>query len=593
MKKKISFSIQKPLTEEDKIESRLSNSSAIDMNKIAQEMLEKIKGYAEKENLSYEQTLTKLKKTYSASLLEKSIDQIEKFQNFYSKPVRLFKFNNSYSLMVSPYQMALNVNLLTFFLGFCFYWNTFMLENSSPKELLFIENLPTDKKDYKSFKRDFYTKNFFKAENDYHPYETVWRCAVGLAEVSNFFSQFIIFLMPKNEDVAIYKNMISFVQSCLFGIIVETNPEPSLNPLLSYSNLSLHFDHLIKEIDTLDSKPEFYSQDLSIDTYCTSSLMTILGLMASLLPTVIVEIEILDGLKKLIQKFIPIKEDSIVKKIKDETEKIEKDIKEFSKECVKNIKKHHFTSELYKTLNLFIKQLAIQAILDTLETTICLSSHSLDFSQRSTHKLNIKLKLLTQKIKTEIMAEENLTVHEKFYRITTLLQDIKTCQMLVFPAIHLEMDTHFFGIRDLTCLRPYETRVTPIDDFQDIESDIDIESDRKKLNYLIKKLINGDLGVINNRSYSHNPQNAYEIQFSKELFKSLLLIKGIIICIQNIEDLESQYSRLTEFTTPQQIETDPTLQAPTNNSNLTTPYQIAGVFPPIASMSSTIGSNLI
>ena len=269
----------------------------------------------------------------------------------------------------------------------------------------------------------------------------------------------------------------------------------------------------------------------SIDTYCVTSSIAISGITFSGLFLIINNIGIL--LTQLIEKSISAQE-PVLKKVAYEKTNLETWIERSSAELLKKVSEQNLTPEDKEELDQTIKKLAMENLIEMLEKT---SNPPHDTSDTKA-LLNQKLMALLAKVKTEYATKENshCTVKRKFENIARTVEDFTGMEVPLFPVLHLEAGETIFGIRELSCITSSEVRMPKDPYFQETEKD------RNSLNTLIKQLLRGETGYINNRSTTsveNDPRiEAYPIQFSKELFPAFLFLSLIQKIIERIEEIE-------------------------------------------------------
>jgi len=364
----------------------------------------------------------------------------------------------------------------------------------------------------------------------------------------------------RERQSGLYKcRHITYFMSVLsFALLVFEHPETSFNPT-AFSTLSHQFDQIIQDFDKSDSKPNSYSKDLSIEPYCTLSSIAISGAVSHSLFLLIINNEILNVLKKLTQKFVSLPE-TMSDKLNAEKERLETwiaDIADFSKTPLKKVSEQKLTAKNKEELNQTIKKLAIDTLIEMLAKTINLPRGTSDFSQRSpAATLEQKLHVLFRKITDEQIQEGDSpeSIERKFNNIKSLLEDrILLMGIPLFPVLHLEPEM-VSGIREMPAIHPSETRIPRDPSFQEIQAD------RDRLNSLIKQLLKGETGYINNRSATslvvHPERRSYPIQFSKELFPAFLFLNMIQKVIEEIEALPTSTFNLQDLSRPPAIEPD-------------------------------------
>lgn len=499
--------------------------------KLAQEILESIEETCDQEKINYLKKLVELKKCFPIS--EKIISQIEKFQNFNSS----VSASRAYRYLKLLEASVILMSFLSAIIGLTY----ISLVNRNP--LPFIRASAERYPRYRNFKEDFFKKSL--ANNP-------------LQLISILIGQASYFLLSAAMEVPIerrpqhflyrYHNFLyqyrhfSYLMSVFsLAILVFKNPETSFNPA-AFSTLSHQFDQIVQDVDKLDSKPESYSKDLSIETYCTLSSISIAGTVSVLVLNLIKYNELLNILKKLIQKFIspPDPMLDVIKIVIDEKTKIETCVNNSAVTLLKKVSEQHLTREDKEKMASHLKTLAINKLIEMLEKEINPPRGIINFSQRGS-TLNQKLRLLLEKVKKEQIQkeDEHETIERTFNNINSILKDAITLEIPLFPVLHLEPEEMLLGIRELSAIHISETQIPRRNpSFQETQ---ETQENTVRLNSLIKQLFRGETGYVNNRAATsladHPERKSYPVQFSKKLFPAFLFLNIIQKVIEKIEEL--------------------------------------------------------
>ena len=496
---------------------------------LATEILKLINSYVENKAKEHTVVLDQFKKASQTTLPETLIATIEKFQNFYSRPVvltlpyRRFTF----SLEISPYKLALIVNILISFVAAIDFW-LLASEAIGGKARATVNDFDsefyTSWKEFspQEFKKDFFAKDISSSPN------------IVLLLSMNIICSFMKlcdFFDHKNIVERTLGTTVDLLHMLVFGIpMVIFNEEISLNPM-TYSNLSNRFDKMMQYFDSRYNGIKRKEHQASIDTYCVTSSIAISEITFSGLFLIINNIGIL--LTQLIEKSISAQE-PVLKKVAYEKTNLETWIERSTAELLKKVSEQNLTPEDKEELDQTIKKLAMENLIEMLEKT----SNPPHETSDTEALLNQKLMDLLAKVKTESATKENsdYTIKIKFENIARTVEDFVGMEVPLFPVLHLEAGETIFGIRELSCITSSEVRMPKDPYFQETEKD------RNSLNTLIKQLLRGETGYINNRSTTsveNDPRiEAYPIQFSKELFPAFLFLSLIQKIIEGIEEIE-------------------------------------------------------
>jgi len=556
---------------------------------LAEKILKLINSYVENQVQEHKAILKQLKEASQPTLKETSIATIEKFQNFYSRPVALtlpcrrFPF----SLSISPYQLALIASVLTSASTMISYHyvqysqemnkekislDKVLVEYINSKSLIHSDLLVTRSEfekqfdegfDPANFRKDFFKKAFYSSENSIGGAYTINAGCAILPMLSAVIS-YLNFSTSVNLNFRDFRRIVvipgSLIHSSLFVMMSVLAPESFLNTM-TYPNLSHRFDQVIQRLDKISHRISLptYSKDLSIETCCRLYSMMTLGITFSALFLIINQIGILDKLKLLINTLSPTTppQESILTKLNTEEARIKTDINHLLTPRLEDIEQQNLTDENKEKLNQLIKKLTIDTLIEMLNRTINLPLGTSDFSQRSpAATLEQKLHVLFRKITDEQIQEGDSpeSIERKFNNIKSLLEDrILLMEIPLFPVLHLEPEM-VSGIREMPAIHPSETRIPRDPSFQEIQAD------RDRLNSLIKQLLKGETGYINNRSATslvvHPERRSYPIQFSKELFPAFLFLNMIQKVIEEIEALPTSTFNLQDLSRPPAIEPD-------------------------------------